>query len=877
MLWYRRLGLRLRSLFRKTSLEDSMRLEFEFHLEHLKAEFIAAGMGEADAEAAARREFGHAAVLAEQCRDHRRTRWLDDFVQDIRYAVRSFRRAPGFAAVAIGTLALGVGANTAFFSAAYAILYRPLPYPDSNRLVTNEDGVAGVGAIVAQRELSRTVDYAGYLWPVSMNLQLGNDATRTRTAVATANLLRVLEIRPALGRWFESANENEGMHRVAVLSDAFWRSRFGANPNIVGTLFRLDEESYEVIGVMPPGFAFPSPQIELWTPCRIDPRNAGAMWGRLGLTPIGRLKPGVAMTEAQQELKTVIDRVRKMYPWRMPDEYARSARVVRYGESLARDVQPKIVALSAASVFLLLIACGNVANLLLARAVSRDREFSMREALGARPSRLIRQLVAENLLLTLAGGTAGLLAATALMKSLPYLLPKDTPRLHEIAIDGGVVGAATLAMLATLILFSAAPLIRLWRTTRRSLGARGATAQRSHAFFSVALIGCELALATVLLLGAGLMARTLFQLSRVDAGVQTAGIVSAHFAAGPSLCPNVDRCQDQVNRLSNTLLQLPAVKAVNWSGSAPLERELAAFAASVEDHPKDPGAPAWVLWDAPVTPGYFRSLGIRLLSGRYFLDSDRAGTDEVVIISAATARRFWPAGNAVGKRIKPVWNEKWRTIVGVVSDVTQYSLNGFPEWIDGVEYRPLSQTLPRRPEALQLAALIESTQPGQTASALPAAIRAAHPGVVVSKIARLEDIRAESTVEEKSTATLLAVMAALGLTLGIAGVYSVISHRSAQRTKEIGIRMALGATRNSILNLVVRETALVALAGTAAGLAAGWSLTAYLRSLLFGVATHDAATFLACPIVLLLAALLASAIPASRASRLDPVSTLRQD
>jgi len=804
-------------------------------------------------------------------------RWFDDLIQDARFACRSFSKSPAFTLAAALTLALGIGANTAFFSTAYGILFRPLPYPAPNRLVDIEDGIAGVGPVTSLREIARAAEYAGYFPNNELNLQVGGEAWRVRAAAATWNLLWVLGVTPARGRWFQQAEERAGQNRVAVLSDRAWRDRFGADPAILGRRIVLNDAPFEIIAVMPAGFAFPSPATEMWIPISLDPRNVGEMWGGANLWPIGRLRDGATLAAAQAELRPAIDRIRGMFPWRVPDEYGRDARLIPWGEALVRGVRPKLFALSVAALLLLLIACGNVANLLLTRAVHREREFAMREALGAPRSRLLRQLMAENLVLVLASGLAGLIASTLILKLLPLLLPKDTPRLHELVPDPKLLLVAASSMLMTVIFFSAAPMIRLSWLRRESLVGRATTASRRTSGISLALIGFELTLATVLLIGAGLMGRTLQQLARVDSGVHATGITVARISAGPSRCGKPERCWALLQDLNQTLIGLPGVRSVNWSNFAPLDKEFSAVSVDVQDYPKAPGAPAFVFWQTAATPGYFQALGIPLRAGRFFTDADRIGAVPVAIISESAAKRFWPTESAVDKRIRPVSDKEWRTVVGVVADVAQYSLTGFPSWVDGVQYVPLAQVLPRVAQSIQLTMFVESSQPRAVASTLSIAVRSRFSDVVVSGISSLEGIRSESLGDQRSTAWLLGLFAALGLLLGIAGVHGVISHRAAQRTREIGIRMVMGATAARVVGMVVRETLLVSLAGCATGIAGAFALSRFLQSLLFGVTIHDTVSFAIFPAVLLAAAALAAAIPAWRASRIDPAFTLREE
>jgi len=582
MLWISRLRLRLRTLFHRELLDRELSRELDFHIEEQTAEFIASGMNPADAAASARRIFGPKTVFAEDCRETRRYRWIDDFIDDTRFALRSFRRSPAYTLVAVLTLALGIGANTAFFSVAYDVLFRPLSYPQPERLVELEDGIGGVGPVTRLRGLARTTDYSGYLPGNDVNLLAAGEATRVRTAVVTWNLARVLRVAPARGRWFAPGHEVPGRHRVVVLSDTAWRRRFGSDPAVLGRPIVVNDEPFEILGVMPPGFSFPTPDTEMWLPVPVDARNIGYMWGGGGFRAIGRLLPGMTFSAAQAELPSAIDRIRAMYPWRMPDSWGVGARASSYARSLVKDVRPKLFALAAAALLLLLIAAGNVANLLLGRAVRRKREFAMREALGARPGRLFRQLATENFVLIMAGGLAGLFAAGFILRTLPLLLPGDTPRLSEIRFDPTIVAAAAIGMLGTVFVFGAMPLRRVWRFRSDSLAGRSFTSGRGASGLSLALVALELAMATALLVGAALMGRTLMQFAQVDSGIHSGGrIVSARVSAGPGRCKTRERCRTVVEEMNRVLLTLPGVRSVNWSNQTPLDREISAVAVDV--------------------------------------------------------------------------------------------------------------------------------------------------------------------------------------------------------------------------------------------------------------------------------------------------------
>jgi predicted permease len=847
-MWMKRLRLRVRAIIRRTTLERDLEQELRFHMAEQKAEFLSQGMTDAEAELAVRRSFG--------------------------FAFRTLWRAPGFTWTAVATLALGVGANVAFFSASYGVLFRPLPYPEPDRLVELNLGFAGVGPTTALRDLSGLVDYAGYLANVETTAQLGGEAVRLRTATVTWNLARVLSVAPALGRWFEASEEKAGQHRVIVVSHRMWQERWGGDPSILGKQIMLNEEPFEVVGVMPPRFAFPAPSTEAWTPIRIDPSSRGYMWGDLNLWPIGRLKKGATLAASQAELRPAVDRIRPMFPWRMPDAWGTSSSLVLHSAALVKDSRPKMLALAAASLLLLLIACGNVASLLLTRWVRRDREFAVREALGAGRGRLLRQVIAENGVLAGLGGAVGLATAWAFLSALPVLLG-EVPRLQELAVGPDVAMFAIATMMITFGLLSLSPILRskLQPSPVASSG-RNTAHGRSHRI-SMGLASLQLALATALLIGAGLMGRTLWQLAHVDSGVRASRVVAGTVSAGASRCGTPDRCWAFLQDLNATLGAVPGVRSVNWSNGIPLVKQTSAMSVDLEDHRKEPGAPAFVFWHVTATPGYFGALGITLRAGRLFSDADTSTSLPVAIINESAARRFWPKESPLGKTIRPVSGKVGRTVVGVVADVAHYSLDGFPSWIDGVQYVPFHQSPPRSAKAVQLSLLIEAG--GIQNAELHNAIRKRFPDVVVSGLQSISEVRDASVSNRRSTAWLLSLLAGLGLMLGVVGVYGVLTQRAAQRTREMGIRIALGASARGIAALVLREALLIGVTGSLIGVLAALGLSRFLRTLLFGVAANDPVAYFSGPAILVATALIAAGVPAYRASRVDPVQTLRSE
>ena len=875
-MWARRLRLRFRSFVRKDELDAELESELAFHLAELKNENLAIGMTEEEAEVAARRTFGRKSAIGEQCRDQRRIAWMEDFMQDVRYSLRGLRRNPAFTIVAISTLALCVGVNAAFLETAWAIAFKPLPYAAPDRLVELH-GILGVGPVASVRQLARNADYAGYSVNDQITVQLGSEAVKVRASTATWNLLRVLATVPLRGHWFEPDEELPARNRVAVLSERMWRQRFNGDTGIIGRPLVINDRPYQVVGIMPAGFAFPSPDTDLWIPVNLDPRRVGDLWGGGSFMGVGRLREGVSLAGAQTEVRPIAGRVRAMFPWRMPDAWGSDATAVPLDQAITEQARPKVIALSAAAFLLLLIGCANVINLLLAQGIRRERELAMREALGAWRGRLVRQFVTESAVLITAGGLAGLAIAVVILRALPFLLPRDTPRLVEIAPNTTLLMAVGGSTLLSAVLFVLARLTGIRRWTGDSLSARAMTPSRRSSALSVALIGVELALATALTIGAGLMGRTLWQLSHVNSGLDTNGVVSARISLGHNACPTFDRCRAEMQRIEADLAGQPGVESISWANATPLTKDFSATAVSLEDHPRPPSAPAFVFWTTSVTPAYTRQLGMFLRRGRLFDDGDRKGSAPVTIVSESTARRFWPAGNALGQRIRRVADTEWRTVVGVVSDAAQYSLTGFPEWVDGAEYEPLAQSFPWTSNGAELSVFVRSARPAVLASGSPSSIPSRFPDVAVSHIESMDRTRSESVADQRSTTALLVLFAALGLLLGGIGVHGVVAQRVSQRRREIGIRIAMGASGRRVLGMVLTEIAGVAVVGLAAGVLAAMGLTRFLQALLFGVTRHDTLAFVLSPAALLIAALTGALIPGLRASRTDPALTLRED
>jgi predicted permease len=608
---------------------------------------------------------------------------------------------------------------------------------------------------------------------------------------------------------------------------------------------------------------------------RLDPRAVGEYWGSGGISVFARLREGVTPEEAASELRAWIPRIRAMFPWRMPDAWGLGAGLTGLREHLVAGAKVRSLMLLGVVALVFLIAIVNVANLMIGQTAARQRELALRASLGATPGRLARQLLTEAVLLGAAGGVLGTLLAFGQLTLLKHWLPADTPRLAGVAIDGRVLAFTAALSLGTGLLFGLLP---AWRVrTQRSLtemegshATLGARGSRSDA----ALVTMEAAFATILLVGAGLLLHSLWSMLQVDPGFRVESVVTADLSPGPALAASLEKTVALYEQVRIKLAAHPGVMNVAAMSVLPLTPETSAFAAAIEDHPRPPQEPQFVLWSTAVTSDHLETLGIRLLQGRRFTAADRKGAQLVMLISRATARRYWPDRSPIGRRVKPVWDKEWRTIVGVVDDVKNYSISGPPDWANGEVYLPLAQAM-SIPRSISLIARLDGDPVGFEKH-LPEMIKEVCANCAVSKIARMEAILARAVEAPRSMAWLGGGFALLALGLAAAGTYGVVSHGVLRRTRELGVRLALGASRGHVAWLVVGSSLRCTLVGTTAGLAASWALARWIKALLYGIAEHDLVSFFAPPVVLATVGILASLSPLYRAVRIDPARSLRE-
>jgi predicted permease len=814
---------------------------------------------------------------------------MTKLTQDFRYGLRVLRKNPGFAIVAILVLGLGIGANTAIFSVVNTVLLRPLPFEDPARIVhvwhvpppksfpgMTRFSVSTANYIDWRQQNNVFEDMAMYTGS-SMNLTGGDKAESLLAATVEPTFFSVLGVKPLLGRTFPPGEEQPGQNHKVVLTHAFWQNRFGGDRSIVGKQIMLDDEPYTVIGVMGPGFMYPMWEEKIWIPLTWSDKER-AVRGEHHSMVLARLKPGVDIKQAQAEMSTISDRLARQYP---EDDKDWGAVVVPLREDIVGDVRPALLVLLGAVAFVLLIACANVANLLLARALARTKEIAIRTALGASRARLMQQLMFETILLALGGGLAGLLVAKFGVDLIVHFLAQQLPRATEISLDASVLGFTLAISLVTGIVAGIVPAWKLSKanvneTLKQGLGRAGDSGgNRTRA----ALVVCEVALSLVLLAGAGLMIRSLWNLRSTNPGFDSHNVLTLSL---PIPRTRYKSPAEEINFWNQVLGKMRALPGVET-------------AAAVDDLPFNGGShqpiaiegrPAVAMSEQPevdvrvISTGYLRAMHIPVVRGRDFTESDTADKPGAILISDAMAKRFWPNEDAVGKRLTLTFSpEKIREVVGIVGDV---KLDGLDQVeLNSAIYEPLTQISAPPSEdwrSFGLDVVVRTmTPPATLVSAVTNSVHEIDPQQAVAHVMTMDQFMAESISPQRFNMLLLATFAGLALVLAAIGIYSVLSYAVRRRVREIGIRMALGAQIRDVLRLIVFEGMKPAIVGMAIGLTGALLLGRVLAKLVFGVKTTDPATFAAVSILLMAVALLATAVPAYRATRVDPMRTLRDE
>jgi len=802
-------------------------------------------------------------------------------MNDLRFALRQLLKNPGFAAVAVLTLALGIGANTAIFSVINAVMLRPLPFPAPERLVWIEEVSQDKtqwpwGAhFLAWQEHSQTLEHIAVYDADTMTLTGSGEAERVAVAAISSGFLPLLGVQPLPpGRNLSVKEDQPGGDRVALLSHHLWQQRYGGEPDIVGRGMTLNDASYTVIGVLPEDFRFPE-EFDVWVPMALDAQRE-LVGPFFSLQPtLARLKPGVTPEQAQAELDTLAQRYETARPEKRPELAAARTRLVPLQEHFLGATRRPLLVLLGAVALVLFIACANVANLLLARAVTRQRELAVRAALGASRSRLIRQMLTECLVLALAGGGAGWLLAywlTRLLSSLQWVgALGPLARIHSVSMDLRVFVYALFVSVGTGLLFGLLPALRLSHQNANAALREGGRGSRSQGRgLRSALLVSEVALALVLLSGAGLLVRSFVKLIGVNPGYRPENLLTAQLKLPPRYREEWKRAQfyeEVLQRVS----ALPGVVSVGATSQLPLTPYnmggfLRAEDPAAEGGKREAGAPI-----TAVNPDYFRTLGISLQSGRIFNDGDAQGAPSVVLLSEALAHQLFADADPIGRRIfVPGSGSDWTTVIGVVEDVRHQGLDREIEQAAYLSYRQM----PRPTMALVLRG---SLDPSSLAAALRQAVREVDPALPVFDVRTMEARLSDSLAGRRFNLFVLGSFAALALALAGVGIYGVIAYLVTERTREIGIRMALGAQRRSVLSLVVGQGMRLAVLGIGIGLAAALALSRVLRTLLFEITPTDPLTFATIPLVLAAVALIACWLPACRAARVDPMEALRSE
>ncbi len=817
---------------------------------------------------------------------------MDSLVQDFRYAVRMLLKHRGFTAVAVLTLALGIGANAAIFSVLDGVMLRPLPYPDIDRLLvfieqtrTGEPMSVSWPNFEDYRDQNQTLESIGVTRPAVVNLTGADQPERLNGSLASSGVFKAMGISPLAGRTFTIEEDRAGTEPVAIISERLWRSHFNGDLAIVGRVLTLNGQPHTVVGIMPASMRVPSRLTDVWLPLGLFVSTFPPRGAHPGLSGVGKMKTGVTVQQTMADLDTVARRIAQLYPESSKNV---AVRITPYYESIVRNIRPALFVLVAAVAFVLLIGCANLANLMLSKAEARQREIAVRSALGASRRRIVQQLLIESVLLAGIGGAIGALLARWAVKAFVASQPTTVPRIDLLAVDGRVLAFVAVVSIATGVLFGLVPALRvsapdLITALKESIrGSASAAARR----FRSALVVAEVALALMLLVGAGLMIRSFARLMAVDPGFDAERVVTMRVALPNAKYPTRAAWTLFHEELLRRVKTLPALDAVGLNSAVPLEG--GGFEAPViaEGQPMpSPDRPGTQTLFQATSPEYFHAMGIQLLKGRAFTERDTADVTQVAVVDELLARKFFPDADPIGKRIafefsghnaadsKPLWRE----VVGVVRHVHHYGMATEPPFVQ--VYTPFVQLpywmLDRRPSM----ALVARTtlQPEAIAASIRREVAAIDPDIPVFAVQTMENYLAQSTEQPRLSVMLLTGFGALALLLSVIGIYGVLSYSVSQRTQEIGIRMALGASRRDVLALVVGHGMLLTTMGIAIGLAASYVVTKSMTALLFQVSPHDAATFVAIALLLGLVAFLASMLPGLRATRVSPIQALRYE
>ena len=869
---------RLRAWLHPEQHERELREEMEFHLSLDSQQ----PQGTTDAYGAARRRFGNVTRYAEEAREMSGLGFFDMAKQDVRFALRTFSHAPSFSAVAVLTIALGIGATAAIFSVVNAVILKPLPYPDAERIVmvwmdnrrlkVKED-YHSYPNLADLKSQNRSLTYLAPFYETGFNLTGdGADPRRVYGGALPAEVFATLGVRPAIGTLYTAANEQDGSDMVVVLGNALWRDRFGGRADVIGQQVELNGRKRTVVAVMPPAFAFPSAESQLWVPLVIPP-DVRTERSSYAFPAIGRLKPGVSLEQARADLATVAKRLEEQYPSNR--DYG--AYVVPLPEQVVGPtLRTALWIMLGAVAAVLLIACANVANLLLSRAAAREREVTVRMALGASTGRLVRQLLSESLVLSAIGGAVGVFFAWAGLRVLRSMAPADLPRMDGVNVDMTVLVVTAGVTIATGLLFGLVPAAQSSRTSLSETmreGGRGATLGRGGQRLRRAIVGAQLAMVVVLLTAAGLLVRTFATLQSVQLGFNPENILTVRLQLPGAKYPEPPLAAAFYQSLLDRVRAIPGVRGAGTVTTMFLSKTPNSGNITAEGRaPRDEDQEMTI--DA-ASHGFFEAVGARLVAGRFFDGTERADGQRVAVINEHMAKYYWPNANAVGRRFllgRPGTDttRRWITVVGVVADMRR----------TGVDMPVRDEAFVPHVQRAMLGNLVLVRTTGDPMAIVPSVrdvLRQLDPAQPITKIETLEQQLSGLIAQRRFNMTLVAAFAVLALVLAIIGAYGVTSYLVSQRTKELGVRLALGAEPSRVARLVVADGMRVAVAGVVVGVVVAVFTTRLAASLLYGVSPRDPMTIGAVAGILLLVAALANYLPARRAARVDPLIALRQE
>ena len=887
-----RIKRRWRALFHKDELERDLDAELRFHLERDAAQNLQSGMDQEEARYAALRAFGGVEQSREECRDARGVRILEEFLQDLRYSARMLLKQRGFTLIAILTLALGIGANTAIFSVINATLLRALPYKNPDQIVmvwgTNPGGFGWRGktgfsapSFLDYQQQNQVFERMATFNDVDFTLVGDDNSERIHSGMVTAEFFNVLAVQPILGRTFVPEDSQTGRDHVVVLSYILWQRRFGSNQRIIGQTIRLDATPYIVIGVLPQGFDFSIPDYfesrGLWVPTVLPQDNSNSERGHKDLSVIARLKPAVALRQAEQDMRVITERLAKEYPGTMGKF---GVKLTPLHEQIVGDIRPVLLLLFGAVGFVLLIACANVANLQLARASTRQKEIAIRRALGASRGRLLRQLLTESVLLSFIGGTLGLLLALWGIRLLTGLGPASIPRGTIVPVDFTVLAYSLVLSLVTGILSGLAPALQSTPTRHsESLkeGGRNSAASEGGLRLRKLLTVSEVALSMILLIGAGLLIRSFIGLLRVNPGFESKNILTARVYLPQYSYPDATKQTAFYTQAMERIKGLPGVTAVGATDELPLTMGSHSQTFFLEGRASiDEPDQSLAVEDCLVGSDYFRVMGIPIISGRAFSETDDGSAIPVAMINQSFARRFFPNENPIGQHLRFESASPWITIVGIVGDVRGFGLDKEAKSEIYLPYQ--EQSFLRYIPLSHINLVVRTTgDPNGIAAAVLESVREIDKDLPSPQARTMETVLAASIAERRSNMLLLGVFAVIALILTGVGIYGVISYSVTQRTQEIGIRMALGAQSRDVMTLVMRNGMSLVLMGIVIGLTGAFALTRWMASLLFEVSATDFLTFMVTASLLTAIALLACWVPARRATKVDPLIALKYE